>query len=223
MTIPCLVQLPAPPMGHPPRLLAALSQGPEWAVALSKVVAPLAREAIPTEAIPVVTVRAMNAATIMHFIGILHPGSGEVSGFDGWNVDPCLRADNPLFWYWIYVPAGGMARCSLRHRRRDPIPCFLSSHSPAWHHIPASLFCMAWVSQPTERRTPHLRTPPSIVRFCHQPSPRSSTTTLPVAWRARTYPIVRPAVYKCTDTAGDASSLRKLPMRGQSQIPWFGK
>jgi hypothetical protein len=83
------------PATRPPMLLAALSKGTGCAVALSNVVAPLAKEAIPAEAIPAVTVRATNAPRITHFIGKLHLRSGEMSGFYGapwtWTEEPIIR------------------------------------------------------------------------------------------------------------------------------------
>ena len=51
---------------------------PEWPDVLIKAAAVLAREAIQA-----VAPRAMNAARIIVFKGILHLLSGEVSGFDG--------------------------------------------------------------------------------------------------------------------------------------------
>ena len=77
-------------------------------VALTKIAAPLAREAIPAEAIPAVTARATATARIIFFIGILRVRSGRMSGFDQHNVDLSIRADNLLSGHRIYAPIGGM-------------------------------------------------------------------------------------------------------------------
>jgi hypothetical protein len=66
--------------------------------------------AFATGAMAAVRLRAAMAARIMFFIGVLHLLSGEMSGFDGQQMDLCAMNDNRGSQYWIYASGSEVAR-----------------------------------------------------------------------------------------------------------------
>ena len=74
---------PKVPALRPPKLFAVLSYGPEWAEA-----------ALASGAIAAVRLRAVKAARMIFFIGILHLRSGGMSGFDRPHIGLYLANDN---------------------------------------------------------------------------------------------------------------------------------
>jgi hypothetical protein len=80
---------------RPPRLLAVLSYGPDGTAALA------------SGAIAAVRLRAVKAARIIFFIGILHLLSGGMSGFDGRYMDLLWPVDNAASQHWTYALNAG--------------------------------------------------------------------------------------------------------------------